>query len=75
MVGIGGFLGVLISLAYLINVDLTPYYIVTIIVAGMIGFARLFLNEHKPLQIYLGFFLGVIIQTSLFFGLQKITFI
>lgn len=75
MVGIGGFLGVLISLAYLINVDLTPYYIATIIVAGIIGFARLFLNEHKPLQIYLGFFLGVIIQTGLFFGLQKITFI
>lgn len=75
MVGIGGFLGVLFSLAYLINIDLTPYYIVTTIIAGMVGFARLFLNEHKPIQIYLGFFLGVIIQTGLFFGLQKITFI
>jgi hypothetical protein len=74
MVGIGGVLGVLISVSYLIKFDMTLYYIVTIIAAGIIGFARLFLNEHKPAQLYLGFFLGLIVQSGLFFSLQKITF-
>jgi urea transporter len=74
MVGLGGLLGVLISVSYLIHFDMTPYYIITIVVAGIVAFARLFLNEHKPAQIYLGFFLGLIVQTSLFFGLQKLIF-
>jgi hypothetical protein len=74
MVGIGGVLGVLISVSYLIKFDMTPYYILTIIAAGIIGFARLFLNEHKPAQLYLGFFLGLIVQSGLFFSLQKMTF-
>lgn len=75
MVGLGGLLGVLISVSYLIHFDMTPYYIITIVVAGIVAFARLFLNEHKPAQIYLGFFLGLIVQTSLFFGLQKLIFV
>jgi len=75
MVGLGGVLGILISVSYLIHFDMTPYYITTIILAGVVAFARLVLNEHKPAQLYLGFFLGLIIQTALFFGLQKVTFV
>jgi hypothetical protein len=74
MVGLGGVLGVLISVSYLIKFDMTPYYVLIIIIAGVVAFARLFLNEHKPAQLYLGFFLGLIVQTSLFFALQKLTF-
>lgn len=75
MVGLGGVLGVLISVSWLIKFDMTPYYIITIIIAGIVAFARLLLNEHKPAQLYLGFFLGLIVQTGLFFGLQKMIFI
>ncbi len=74
MVGIGGLLGVLISISYLIKFDFTPYYMATIVLAGIIAFARLKLKEHSPSQIYLGFLLGLIVQTSLFFTLQKIIF-
>lgn len=74
MVGIGGLLGVLISISYLIKFDFTPYYMATIVLAGFIAFARLKLKEHNPSQIYLGFLLGLIVQTSLFFTLQKIIF-
>jgi hypothetical protein len=74
MVGIGGLLGFLISVAYLIRFDMTVFYIVTILIAGMIGFARLKLQEHKPYQVYAGFLLGLVVQMSLFFALQKITF-
>ncbi len=75
MVGLGGVLGILISISYLIKFDMTPYYITTIILAGLVGFARLLLDEHKPAQLYLGFFLGLIVQSGLFFGLQKVTFV
>ncbi len=74
MVGLGGVLGVLISVSYLIQFNMTPYYIATIIIAGLVAFARLVLQEHKPAQLYLGFFLGLIVQSSLFFGLQKMIF-
>lgn len=74
MVGLGGLLGVLISLSSLIKFDMTMYYIAVILVAGVVGFARLFLEQHKPYQVYLGFFLGLFVQTVLFFTLQKLTF-
>lgn len=74
MVGIGGMLGVLISVSYLIKFDFTLFYIAVIIIAGLIAFARLSLKEHEPSQIYSGFLLGLIVQTSLFFTLQKIIF-
>jgi len=73
MVGIGGLLGALISISSIIRFDMTPFYIVIIILAGLIGFSRLKLNEHKPSQVYVGFLLGLITQTALFFALQKIT--
>lgn len=74
MVGIGGLLGVLISVSYLIKFDMTVFYIAVIVLSGIIGFARLKLDEHKPYQIYTGFLLGLFIQMGLFFALQKITF-
>lgn len=74
MIGIGGLLGILISISYLTKYDLTIFYIIVIITAGLIGFARLQLQEHKPSQIYLGFLLGLLVQIGLFFGLSKITF-
>lgn len=74
MVGIGGLLGAIISMSYLIRFDMTIFYLMIIIVAGIIGSARLQLNEHKPAQIYAGFFLGLIIQLALFFSFQKLIF-
>lgn len=74
MVGVGGLLGVLISVSYLIKFDMTPFYILIIVLAGFIGFARLQLQEHKPSQLYMGFCLGLIVQVSLFFALHKLTF-
>ncbi|MBI2720642.1 MAG: hypothetical protein HYX39_00560 [Bacteroidetes bacterium] len=74
MVGIGGLLGVLISLSYLIKFDMTFFYIAVILIAGLIASSRLYLQEHKPSQVYTGFVLGLIVQTGLFFIFQKITF-
>jgi hypothetical protein len=74
MVGIGGLLGVLISVSYLLRFDMTVYYLAVILLAGVIGFARLQLGEHRPYQIYAGFLLGFCVQAGLFMALQKIVF-
>lgn len=74
MVGVGGLLGVIISASYLIHFDMTVYYIIIVFLAGIIGSARLILQEHKPAQIYMGFFLGFGIQVLLFFSFQSLIF-
>ena len=68
MAGIGGLLGLLIIAAYLIQVNMVPYYIAVILLAGIVGSARLVLHEHKPSQIYAGFILGLLTQLILFIG-------
>lgn len=74
MVGLGGLLGILISVSSLIKFDMTPYYIAVIVIAGMVGTARLILEEHHPAQLYLGFLMGLLVQGGLFFSLQNLTF-
>ena len=74
MTGIGGMLGALISLSYLLKFDMTLFYIPVIVVAGMLGTSRLLLHEHKPSQVYFGFALGLFVQTSLFFIYGKYNF-
>ena len=74
MVGLGGLLGVLVSVSALIRFDMTVFYMVVIIVAGLTAAARLYLEEHRPAQIYAGFVLGFAVQAGLFFGLQKMIF-
>lgn len=74
MVGLGGLLAVLISISALIRFDMTLFYILIILVSGITAWARLVLDEHKPVQIYLGFLLGFGVQAGLFFALQKMIF-
>lgn len=74
MVGLGGLLGVLIAVSNIIRFDMTVYYIVVILIAGIVGSARLVLKEHQPSQIYSGFILGLLVQLSLFVAFQKVIF-
>lgn len=75
MVGIGGLLGVLVSISYLIKFDMTFFYMGAIVLAGLLGFARLKLEEHRPSQIYAGFLLGLSVQAGLFFALKEMIFL
>lgn len=74
MVGIGGLFGILVSLSFLIRFDMTPFYIACIFVAGLIGTSRLYLQQHRPSQLYAGFLLGLFVQTALFFIAETINF-
>jgi len=64
MAGIGGVCGLLIGLAFRLNLDLMFLIIIAIACAGLVGYARLKQNAHKPSEVYLGFLAGV----SVFLG-------
>jgi membrane-associated phospholipid phosphatase len=74
MVGLGGLLGVLVSVSYLIKFDMTVFYMLVVLIAGLVAMSRLYLEEHRPSQIYTGFLLGLFVQAGLFFAFHKITF-
>ncbi len=66
MIGIGGMLGALIGISFRINIDFVILIALTVLCSGIVGFARLKLNAHKPMQIYTGFLSGVIIMLLVF---------
>ena len=68
MVGIGGIVGLVLSLSIKLNVDLQSIIMILILFSGILGSARLYLNEHKPTQIYCGFLVGLLtVLTTILF--------
>ena len=59
MVGTWGLLALVGFLAFHLKVNLQFYMIVAVIIAGLVGSARLVLKAHTPLEIYSGFMLGM----------------
>lgn len=62
MIGIGGLVGALLCLSILLEIYITPFFILSLLVAGLVGSARLILKAHTPSQVYAGFAIGVICQ-------------
>ncbi len=62
MIGIGGLIGTLFGLSTFLLVDLRIMIIVFLIIAGLLGTARLTLGAHKPAQIYVGFLAGFLCE-------------
>jgi len=61
MLGIGGILGLFIALQ-IIYKNMNDVIIVFIFLSGMLAFARLNEKAHSRAQIYVGFFLGILIE-------------
>jgi len=66
MAGIGGFTGMMLTMANLYQTDLTWVYI-GIITAGLVGFSRLQMNAHSIKQVAIGFALGILSETYILF--------
>ena len=64
MLGMGGIVGTIIGLILRYQVDAMLLVMVLVLVSGIVGFARLRLEAHTPLQVYVGFLLGTIILTG-----------
>lgn len=75
MIGIGGLIGVLLAICFYVQTSILIPISVGFILAGFIAFSRLQLKAHTPAQVYSGFLFGCIIQFSLFYLSQSITFV
>ncbi len=60
MIGIGGITGAMFVLSYTLHFGpAAALMMILVFIAGLIGIARLQLKAHKPAEVYVGFFLGV----------------
>ncbi len=67
MIGIGGLIGALFCVSFLLDVYITPYIVFSLLVAGLIGSSRLILKAHTSLQIYIGLAVGIICQFAVLY--------
>jgi hypothetical protein len=74
MVGIGGLLGSLAVVSFVLKYNAVPQLSVLVLVAGIIATCRLYLKAHEPRQIYSGFFLGLLTQIAVFIGFLLFNF-
>ncbi len=58
MIGIGAITGTFFGLSNFMMVDLRFPILISLLIAGLLGSARLTLGAHSSLQIYAGFFVG-----------------
>jgi len=62
MIGIGGIIGLLSALTHLYGMHVNWILMLAVLIAGIIGTARLSLDEHNSTQIYSGFMMGYVIN-------------
>ncbi len=62
MIGIGGIIGTLLAISQLLLIDVKIPVMLAIVLAGIIGTARLTVGEHNPAQIYIGVFIGFLCE-------------
>ncbi len=65
MVGIGGLTGLVIALSVEFRADLMTYLMLLILISGLLGTVRMISGDHKPLQVFLGFLLGILTVSGL----------
>lgn len=63
MIGIGGVVGVLFSLNFLFG-GLSKVIMISILFSGVLGVSRLNEKAHSHAQIYLGFLVGFLVESS-----------
>lgn len=69
MIGLGGIVGLIVSLAVFMHSNVMAYLILFIFLSGITATSRLLLDSHTPAQVYSGFGLGFMVMfcTILFF--------
>lgn len=60
MVGIGLLVGILLVVGLVYGAAIEYLFIVTVLVGGLVGSARLRLGIHRPIEIFTGFMIGLV---------------
>ncbi|MEI8279520.1 MAG: hypothetical protein WCG87_07125 [Bacteroidota bacterium] len=68
--GAGGMLGMMIVLLMHNTINMWIPLLVGIVIAGLIGTARMLLRAHTASEIWLGYILGIIVQVSAYLYLK-----
>lgn len=66
MVGVGGLVGSLMIVSFVIKYNAVPELALLFLLSGVIATSRLYLQAHEPRQIYSGFLLGMFTQILVF---------
>ena len=66
----GGAIGIIIVLMMIGNFNLLIPLLITLLIGGIIGTARMVLHAHKPGEIWLGYFIGILVQLAAFLYLK-----
>ena len=67
LLSIGSAVGYFIVFQQMNNLFLIPLITIFIILSGILGSSRLHLKAHTPKEVYLGFFIGVLSQLTVFY--------
>jgi hypothetical protein len=62
MIGIGGLIGAFFGMSTFLFVDLRVPILFCLLIAGLLGTARLTLGAHRPSQVYAGFAVGFLCE-------------
>lgn len=60
----GGMVGIMLVVLLTSPVNLMTAFFASIILAGVIGTARLLLGQHRPPEIWLGYIAGIVVQLA-----------
>lgn len=60
----GGAIGIMIVLLFLSSFNVLTALLVTILIGGLVGTARLVLREHTPFELWVGYAIGIIVQLA-----------
>ena len=63
---IGSIVGLLISLSIAYQINILFLILISILISGMVGWARLTMKAHSNLQVYAGFIVGLVFMLTLF---------
>lgn len=66
MASIGGVTGIFTAIAIRYELDLLILIGLLMLISGLVGFARLKLDAHKPAQVYVGFLAGISVSMLLY---------
>lgn len=65
----GGMIGLMLILMFTGQINFLIPFLITLLIAGLIGTARMILNAHSPLEIWSGYFAGLIAMVGAYWFL------
>ena len=69
LVSMGNMIGFFLIMTNINSLSMLPIIILLVLLSGILGSSRLYLKAHTPVELLIGFFLGIVCQFILFISL------